>query len=294
VDTRLAWQLVRALPAGSGLLIVGDGDQLPSVGPGRVLGDIIDSGRLPVARLDTVFRQAAQSAIITNAHRINQGQAPRAHTGGGGELEDFYFIERDDPEAMVQLLVDLAARRLPARLGVDGMRDIQILTPMKRGLLGTVHLNQVLQEALNPTGPAIERLGVRWRVGDKVMQTVNDYDKDVFNGDIGFLEGVNAEEGTLTVRFEERSLVYEGEDLERLVPSYAISIHKSQGSEFPVVIIPLHTQHYMLLQRNLLYTGVTRGRRLMVLVGSRKAVQMAVNRADSQGRLTGLLRYLYL
>ncbi|PID79201.1 ATP-dependent RecD-like DNA helicase [bacterium DOLZORAL124_64_63] len=292
VDTRLAWQLVRALPAGAGLLLVGDGDQLPSVGPGRVLGDIIDSGRLPVARLDTVFRQAARSAIITNAHRINRGLLPRAHTGGGGKLEDFYFIERDDPEAMAALLVDLAARRLPARLGVDGLRDIQILTPMKRGLLGSGHLNAMLQQALNPTGPTLERQGVSWRVGDKVMQTVNDYDKDVFNGDIGFLEAVDTDAGTLAVRFGERSVLYEAQDLERLVPSYAISIHKSQGSEFPVVMIPVHTQHYMLLQRNLLYTGVTRGRKLVILLGSRKAVQMAVERADSRRRVTGLPRYL--
>lgn len=293
VDTVLAWQLVRALPAGAGLLLVGDGDQLPSVGPGRVLADIIESGRLPVARLDTVFRQAARSAIITSAHRINKGQPPAVHAGGAeGPLEDFYFIERDDPEQMVDLLVDLAARRLPARLGVDARRDIQILTPMKRGLLGTHHLNAVLQEALNPAGDSVTLGSVVWRVGDKVMQTVNDYERDVFNGDIGLIERVDAAEAQLVVDFDGRPVVYGREDLGNLAHSYAVSIHKSQGSEFPVVIIPLHTQHYMLLQRNLLYTAVTRGKKLVVLLGSRKAVHMAVSRADTRRRLTGLPLYL--
>ncbi len=293
VDAILAWQLIRALPADATLLLVGDVDQLPSVGPGRVLADLIDSGKLPVARLDEVFRQAASSAIVTNAHRINRGEAPLPGArGSGAGLEDFYFIERDDPEDIADLLVDLVSTRLPQKLGIDPIEDIQVLTPMKRGVLGTINLNHRLQRVLNPEGVSVNRQAVTWRVGDKVMQTVNNYDKDVFNGDIGVVEAVDAPGEELLVRFESGTVDYDLRDLDELMHSYAVSIHKSQGSEFPVVVIPLHTQHYMLLQRNLLYTGVTRGRRLVVLVGSRRAVQVAVGRADSQRRVTMLEGFL--
>ncbi len=293
VDAKLAWQLVRALPENASVLLVGDVDQLPSVGPGRVLGDIIDSGRLPVARLDEVFRQAARSAIVTNAHRINAGQAPLpGGRGSAADLEDFYFIERDDPEAIADLVIDLVAERLPARLDVDPIEDIQVLTPMKRGELGAVNLNLRLQKVLNPHGTSIVRQGVCWREGDKVMQTINNYDKDVFNGDIGVVEKVDAAQEELLVRFDRQSVAYDLTELDELMHSFAISIHKSQGSEFPVVVMPLHTQHYMLLQRNLLYTGVTRGRRLVVLVGSRRAVQLAVCQTDSRLRVTMLKNFL--
>ncbi len=293
VDAMLAWQLVRALPKDAQLLLVGDVDQLPSVGPGRVLADAIDSGCLPVARLEEVFRQAASSAIVTNAHRINRGEAPLPGArGADAGLEDFYFIERNDPEAIADLVVDLVSNRLPKRLAVDAIEDIQVLTPMKRGELGTNNLNHRLQEVLNPVGQSVNRQGAVWRVGDKVMQTVNNYDKDVFNGDIGVVESVDTAGEELLVRFERESVDYDLRDLDELMHSYAVSIHKSQGSEFPVVVIPLHTQHYMLLQRNLLYTGVTRGRQLVVLVGSRRAVQVAVGRADSNQRVTMLEGFL--
>lgn len=293
VDAMLAWQLIRAIPENAMLLMVGDVDQLPSVGPGRILGDVIDSDKLPVARLDEIFRQAASSAIVTNAHRINHGDAPLpGGRGADAGLEDFYFIERDDPESIADLVVDLVAKRLPSRLDVDPIEDIQVLTPMKRGVLGTINLNHRLQAILNPSGTSVNRHGAVWRIGDKVMQTVNNYDKDVFNGDIGVVEAVDAAGEELVVRFERESVDYDLRDLDELMHSYAVSIHKSQGSEFPVVVIPLHTQHYMLLQRNLLYTGVTRGRRLVVLVGSRRAVQVAVGRADSHQRVTMLEEFL--
>ncbi len=293
VDAILAWQLVRALPENASVLLVGDVDQLPSVGPGRVLGDIIDSGRLPVARLNQVFRQAAHSAIVTNAHRINAGHTPLpGGRGSDADMEDFYFIERDDPEAIADLVIGLVAERLPARLGVDPIEDIQVLTPMKRGELGTVSLNLRLQEVLNPDGTSVVRQGVCWREGDKVMQTINNYDKDVFNGDIGVVEKVDPAGGELMVRFDRQEVAYDLTELDELMHSFAVSIHKSQGSEFPVVVMPLHTQHYMLLQRNLLYTGVTRGRRLVVLVGSRRAVQLAVRQTGGRLRVTMLKNFL--
>lgn len=296
VDVVLAWQLMAALPSGATLLIVGDRDQLPSVGPGRVLADLIESGKLPVAVLDEVFRQAALSAIVTNAHRINAGQIPlpgqRKSQGEDADLEDFYFIERDDPQAIEDLLIQLVSRRLPRSLKIDPVRDIQVLTPMRRGNLGTGHLNQRLQAELNPRGDSVQRLGVTWRVGDRVMQTVNNYDKDVFNGDAGIILALDAAEGELLIAFEERQCTYTVQELDELVHSYAATIHKSQGSEYPVVVIPLHSQQYVLLQRNLLYTAVTRGRRLVVLVGSKQAVSRAVKNQDSRKRVTTLQHWL--
>ncbi len=293
VDAKLAWQLVRALPEKASLLLVGDVDQLPSVGPGRVLADVIDSGCLPVARLDQIFRQAARSSIVTNAHRINCGQVPLPGVrGADADLEDFYFIERNEPEEVAELVVDLVAKRLPARLGVNPISDIQVLTPMKRGVLGTVNLNLKLQKILNPHGESLLRQGVVWRQGDKVMQTINNYDKDVFNGDIGIVESVDLGSEELLVRFDRQSVAYDLTELDELMHSYAVSVHKSQGSEFPVVVMPIHTQHYMLLQKNLLYTAVTRGRRLVVLVGSKKAVQLAVRQTDSRMRVTMLEGFL--
>ena len=293
VDVILAWQLISALPPGATLLIVGDRDQLPSVGPGRVLGDLIFSGALPVAILDEVFRQAALSSIVTNAHRINSGQMPEANPRGESQkIEDFYFIERDAPQAIEDLVVDLVGRRLPRSLGVDPIEDIQVLTPMRRGNLGTFNLNLRLQSELNPRGDSIQRVGVTWRVGDRVMQTVNNYDKDVFNGDSGVIQTLDPSTGELVIRFEDRVCTYASAELDELIHAYAATIHKSQGSEYPVVVIPLHTQQYVLLQRNLLYTGVTRGRRLVVLVGSRQAVNRAVKNQDSRQRVTTLPHWL--
>jgi exodeoxyribonuclease V alpha subunit len=292
VDTILAWQLLSALPPGAVLLLVGDRDQLPSVGPGRVLADAIASGRLPVAVLDEVFRQAAQSAIVTNAHRINRGLMPEVSHAGRDHLEDFYFIAREDPEEIADLVVDLVAHRLPRRLKVDPVADIQVLTPMRRGNLGTANLNLRLQAALNPQGQQVMRAGVTWRVGDRVMQTVNNYDKDVFNGDAGLIIGLDPGDQEIHVRFEERQATYAYAELDELIHAYAATIHKSQGSEYPVVVMPLHTQQYMLLQRNLLYTGVTRGRQLVVLVGSSRALKRAVHNSEAGQRVTLLGHWL--
>ncbi len=293
VDAVLAWQLLQALPPGARLLLVGDRDQLPSVGPGRVLGDVLESGRVPVAVLDEVFRQAAGSAIVTNAHRINRGEMPLAgERGEDAGLQDFYYIERADAGQIEELIVDLVARRLPRRLDVDPIADIQVLAPMRRGTLGTIHLNARLQEALNPEGPSVQRLGVTWRVGDRVMQTVNNYDKEVFNGDAGRIVSLDPSTAEMQVRFEDKQCTYAPAELDELLHSYAATVHKSQGSEYPVVVIPLHGQHHLLLQRNLLYTGVTRGKRLVVLLGAASAVRRAVSTLDSRRRVTTLGAWL--
>lgn len=288
LDVVLAYQLIRAIPKEAALILVGDVDQLPSVGPGCVLRDVIESGILPVCRLTEVFRQAAQSAIVTNAHKINQGQMPHFPKGKveSPEKTDFYFIEADEPEKVVDLVLRLIAQSIPERFGLDPFEDIQLLTPMQKALLGSRNLNLVLQQALNPHGSAIERYGWTFRIGDKVMQTVNNYDKDIFNGDIGRIIKLDEIEQEVTIRFDERQVVYEFNKLDEVVLSYATTVHKSQGSEYPAVVLPIHTQHYALLQRNLLYTAITRGRKLVVLVGSWKAVSMAVKRVESKKRVT--------
>jgi exodeoxyribonuclease V alpha subunit len=287
VDLVLAHQLVRAIPPDAALILVGDVDQLPSVGPGCVLRDIIESGAVPVCRLTEIFRQAAKSAIVMNAHRVNKGLFPVFRETAGGELTDFYFCEAEEPEKGQGIILKLVQERIPKRfrLRID---DIQVITPMQRGELGARSLNALLQNALNPTGPSVQRYGWTFRVGDKVMQTVNDYEKDVFNGDIGRIASLDEVDQEMTVDFEGRQVVYDYQELDELVLSYAITIHKSQGSEYPAVVIPLHTQAYMLLQRNLLYTALTRGRKLVVIVGSKKAVAMAVKRVESRGRVTRL------
>jgi exodeoxyribonuclease V alpha subunit len=295
VDLPLAHQVVRAIPRHASLLLVGDVDQLPSVGPGCVLRDVIDSGAVPVCRLTEVFRQAAASAIITNAHRINEGRMPdlSAQAGPSGKpATDFYFVNADEPERGVELIVEMVRKRIPERFGHDPLEDIQVITPMRRGALGANNLNDVLQGRLNPEGPSVERFGQTYRVGDKVMQTVNNYDKDVYNGDIGRIAGVDVEKGELHVRFEGRTIKYDLRELDELSLSYAITVHKSQGSEYPVVIVPIHTQHYVMLQRNLLYTAITRSRKLVVLVGTEKAVAMAVKRASTRRRITTLRQRL--
>jgi exodeoxyribonuclease V alpha subunit len=290
VDVMLMQALTKALPNAAALLIVGDIDQLPSVGPGQVLADIISSGALPVVRLTEVFRQAAQSRIITTAHRINQGFIPDL-TQPEGE-SDFYFVPAE-PETAVLRIVELVKTRIPKRFGLDPIRDIQVLCPMNRGGVGARSLNIELQAALNPAGPnKVERFGWTFAPGDKVMQIENDYDKEVYNGDIGYIQEVNLDDGELTASFDSRSVTYGFGELDTLVPAYAATIHKSQGSEYPAVVIPVMTQHYPMLQRNLIYTGVTRGKRLVVLVGQKKAVAIAVRNASGRRRWSKLNEWL--
>ncbi len=287
VDVMLMQALMKAVPDRAALLIVGDIDQLPSVGPGQVLADVISSGAVPVVRLTEVFRQAAQSQIIVNAHRINQGVIPDLRKP---ETEsDFYFVEADNPETAVPRIIELVKTRIPRRFGLDPIRDVQVLCPMNRGGVGARSLNIEIQAALNPAGERkIERFGWTFAPGDKVMQIENDYDKEVYNGDIGFVADVEPEEGKLTASFDGRSVTYGFGELDALVPAYAASIHKSQGSEYPAVVIPVMTQHYAMLQRNLLYTGVTRGKRLVVLVGQKKAIAIAVRNVSGRRRWSKL------
>ncbi len=287
VDVMLMQSLVNAIPDTAALLIVGDIDQLPSVGPGQVLADIIGSGTVPVVRLTEVFRQAAQSRIITTAHQINQGQIPNLGKADGET--DFYFIPADDPEDAVPKIINLVGKHIPRKFGLDPIRDIQVLCPMNRGGVGARSLNIELQAALNPNPAAkVERFGWTFAPGDKVMQIENDYDKDVFNGDIGYIQAVDTVEGELTVDFDGREVNYLFGELDTLVPAYAATIHKSQGSEYPAVVIPVMTQHYAMLQRNLLYTGLTRGKKLVILVGQRKAIAIAVKNEAGRRRWSKL------
>ncbi len=286
LDIQLAQQLVCAIPRSASLLLVGDVDQLPSVGPGSVLRDIIKSDVFPVERLTHVFRQAAQSHIITNAHRVNHGQLPIPGEPKSGS--DFYFIEVEDSEKGADTVVKMVRNNIPKKFGFNAISDIQVLTPMHRGAMGAQNLNIKLQDALNPKGDTIERFGYKYRVGDKVMQIENDYDKEVFNGDIGLVKSISMDDHEIVVVFEGRSVAYSFNEIDELVPSFAITIHKSQGSEYPCVVIPVHTQHYIMLQRNLLYTAVTRGRKLVVLIGTWKALGLAVKRMDAHQRITTL------
>jgi len=291
VDVPIMNALTRAIPRHAALLLVGDVDQLPSVGPGQVLADVIGSERVPVARLSEVFRQAAESRIVVNAHRINQGQMPTSSKAG--EESDFYLIEIADPEEGVAKLIEIVTKRIPRRFGLDPVRDVQVLSPMQRGVLGARNLNIELQRVLNPDPPAmVERFGWRFAPGDRVMETQNDYDREVFNGDLGMVARIDEEEGALVVDFEGREVVYPFGELDTLVLAYATTIHKSQGSEYPAVVIPVTTQHYTMLARNLLYTGVTRGKRLVVLVAQRRAVGMAVRGGSTKPRWTKLREWL--
>ena len=291
VDVMLMYALLSALPANAALLVVGDVDQLPSVGPGQVLADAISSGALPVARLTEVFRQAAESRIIVNAHRINEGDLPELARPDGES--DFYFVRADEPETALQRVIELVGTRIPGRFGFDPVQDIQVLCPMQRGDVGARRLNKELQETLNPSGERkVERFGWTFSRGDKVMQTENDYDREVYNGDIGFVQDVDPETAEITVEFDGRVLAYGYGELDALVPAYATTIHKAQGSEYPAVVIPVTTQHYIMLQRNLLYTGVTRGKRLVVLVGQHKAIAIAVGAVSGRRRWSKLREWL--
>jgi exodeoxyribonuclease V alpha subunit len=291
LDILLMNNLLKAIPPIATLLLVGDVDQLPSVGPGNVLGDIIASGRVETVKLTEVFRQAQESLIIVNAHRINRGEFPVAATPQDKKA-DFYFIEREEPEQALVLIKELCAVRLPKSFHLDSYEDIQVMTPMHRGLVGVTSLNAELQMLLNPTGKEVVRGGRCFRINDKVMQIVNNYEKEVFNGDIGRVVGIEEEEQKIIVRYDERLVDYGWHELDELVLAYAISIHKSQGSEYPAVVVPLLSQHYIMLQRNLLYTAITRARKLVVLVGSRKAMAMAIRNNKVQRRYTGLAERL--
>jgi exodeoxyribonuclease V alpha subunit len=291
VDVMLMQALLRAVPDRAALLIVGDIDQLPSVGPGQVLADIISSSAVPVVRLIEVFRQAAQSRIITSAHRINQGSVPDLSPPESDS--DFYFVQAQDSETAVARIIELVKTRIPKRFGLDPVRDIQVLCPMNRGGVGARSLNIELQTALNPADERkVERFGWTFAPGDKVMQIENDYEKEVYNADIGFIEDVDVNASELIASFDGKSVTYGFGELDALVPAYAATIHKSQGSEYSAVVIPILTQHYAMLQRNLLYTGVTRGRRLVVLVGQKKALAIAVRNVSGRKRWSKLGEWL--
>lgn len=289
MDLALTHHLLAAIPAEASLLLVGDADQLPSVGPGNVLGDLIDSGAIPTVRLQTIFRQAKSSLIVTNAHLVNRGEMPLKGTETD-DLSDFYFIDKDDAEEAVDIITRMVTDRIPGRFGIDPRKDAQILSPMRRGPLGTDNLNRVMRDALNPDGQRLK--GDRFRVGDRVMQTRNNYEKEVFNGDVGRIVSYDSEWDELTIDFGAREVIYHVSETDEIIPAYAVTIHKSQGSEYPVVVVPLSTQHYVLLRRNLLYTALTRGKRLVVLVGSERALRMAVENAAVEPRYTGLAEKL--
>jgi exodeoxyribonuclease V alpha subunit len=291
IDVPLMNAITRAIPSRSGLLLVGDVDQLPSVGPGRVLADVIESGAVPVARLTEVFRQAAESRIVANAHRINRGEMPVSPKSG--EASDFFFVECKDPDDGAAKVVEVVGNRIPKRFGMDAIRDVQVICPMQRGALGARALNADLQKALNPNqSPRVERFGSVFLPNDKVMQTENDYDKEVFNGDLGTVTAIDEEEGILRASFDGREVDYPFAELDTLAPAYAITIHKSQGSEYPAVVITLTTQHYTMLARNLLYTAVTRGKRLVIVVGQRRALAIAVRTSNARRRWTKLDEWL--
>ena len=272
IDIALMNALLRALPDTARLILVGDVDQLPSVGPGNVLRDIIDSNEVPVVRLTQIFRQSEGSHIVHNAHRINDGQMPTIDNSGSS---DFYFIEATEPARVVELVDDLCASRLPKHGGWDPLRDIQVLSPMYRGDTGALNLNQRLQQRINPEGRPYRHRGTELRVGDKIMQIKNNYDKGVFNGDMGIIERLDADKQMLWVHFDD-IVEYDQSDLDELTLAYAITTHRSQGSEFPVVVLPLTTQHYVMLQRNLLYTAITRAKQMVVNVSTKKALKLAI------------------
>ncbi len=289
IDTFLMYSLLKALPDHVRVIFVGDINQLPSVGPGNVLKDMISSLSLPVTMLTEIFRQAAGSHIITNAHRINRGIFPQLYNG---QNSDFFFMECQGNQDVLNTIIKLVSQRLPNRYGFNPTEDIQVLAPMKKGMIGTENLNQALQQILNPKEMALFRAGYKFQVGDKVMQIRNDYKREVFNGDIGYIQEIDSEEQQVLVRFEDRDVPYDYSDLDELVLAYAISIHKFQGSECPCVVMPVHTSHFMLLHRNLLYTGITRGKKLVVLVGTKKALAIAVKKDDVQKRHTSLQQTL--
>ncbi|VFQ43248.1 SF1B family DNA helicase RecD2 [Desulfoluna butyratoxydans] len=292
VDTLLMHRFLDAVPVEATVVFVGDIFQLPSVGPGNVLSDLIASDRLKTYALTRIFRQAQESPIVMNAHKVRTGEFPDANPEEGKGPSEFYFIETGDPVKVMQRVVELCAKRIPATYGYTPLEEIQVLTPMHKGDVGTISLNVALQEALNETGDALQSLGRTFREGDKVMHLKNNYEKEVFNGDIGIICEVNKKEKTLKVNYEGRKVAYETEELDELTLAYAISVHKSQGSEYPAVVVPVTTQHYPLLQRNLLYTAMTRGKELVILIGTRRAVEIALSNNRPNMRCSHLDRRL--
>lgn len=288
VDTTLMHHLLKAVPQEATLILVGDVDQLPSVGAGNVLKDIIDSMVIPTVRLTEIFRQAKESLIIVNAHRVNNGQMP-VFTYHKDQLQDFYFFEIEEPEKVLEKILELCKEKIPGKFGFHPVHDIQVLTPMHRGVAGASNLNAELQKHLNHSTDELTRGGKVLKAGDKVMQIRNNYDKEVFNGDIGRILRIDREEQEIVVDYDGRHISYEYSELDEIVLAYAVSVHKSQGSEYPVVVMPILTQHYMLLQRNLLYTGITRGKKLVIVVGTKKALAIAIKNNKPQKRYT-LLR----
>jgi len=285
VDIILMYNLLKAVPDEAVVILVGDVDQLPSVGPGNVLRDIIDSNCVNVVRLTRIFRQAQGSLIITNAHRINKGEFPVLK---GDRTGDFFFIEEDDPQQVVEQIKALCTKRLPVYYRVDAINDIQVLTPMQRGEAGVRNLNEVLQETLNSSHVCLNYNGGKYKLRDKVMQIKNNYDKNVFNGDIGIITQVDTEDRQVMIRFDNNEVPYDISELDEVVLAYATTIHKSQGSEYKIVIAPFITQHFMMLQRNLLYTCVTRAKQVMVLIGTKKALAIALKNNKVEQRNTSL------
>ncbi len=285
VDTILMYHFLKAVPKEATLILVGDVDQLPSVGAGNVLKDIIDSNFIPTVRLTEIFRQAKESLIILNAHRVNSGQMP-IFTYHKDHPQDFYFFDIEEPEKALEKIIELCKEKIPKKFGFNSVNDIQVLTPMHRGIVGASNLNAELQKHLNHSRDEFTRGGKVLKVGDKVMQIRNNYDKEVFNGDIGRIVKIDSEEQEIVVDYDGRPVAYEYSELDEIVMAYAVSVHKSQGSEYPVIVMPILTQHYMLLQRNLLYTGITRGKKLVILVGTKKAIAIAIKNNKPQKRYT--------
>lgn len=289
IDTLLMYSLLKAIPRTARVIFVGDINQLPSVGPGTVLLDMIRSLQIPVVTLNEIFRQAQGSQIIVNAHKINQGQFPDIHNPAGS---DFFFVEAEEPEDVLKQIVKLVAQKIPAKYGYHAIHDIQVLSPMKRGIVGTENLNTVLQEHLNPQKEALFKAGRKFQIKDKVMQIRNNYQKEIFNGDVGVIVAIDLEDQAVCISFDGREVIYEFSELDEVILAYAVSIHKYQGSECPCVVIPVHTTHFKLLHRNLLYTGVTRGKKLVVVVGTKKALALAVKNDEIKQRHTGLKQAL--
>ena len=285
IDTYLMYQLLKAIPDKCRVILIGDIDQLPSVGPGNVLRDLIDSEIIPTQTLKFIFRQGKGSKIISSAHSINEGYFPKLTSEPN---DDFFFMEAIEPEEVLAKIVEVVSKRVPTKYHFDPYKDIQVLTPMRKGIIGTESLNQKLQEVLNPEGKSLTWYGKRYRVKDKVMQLKNNYNKEVFNGDVGTIQNISEEDGSLIISFEGKDVLYEFSELDEINLAYAVSIHKYQGSESPCIVMPIHTHHFKLLCRNLLYTGVTRGKKLVILIGTKKALAIAINNNEIEKRYTAL------
>lgn len=289
LDIVIAHNLLKAIEPSSSIVFVGDIDQLPSVGPGNFLKDLISSGKIAVTRLEKIFRQAARSLIVKNAHKINSGEFPYLISDQSSDMnQDFYFVEKENPEDVLAALKDLVCERIPRKFSYNPIHHIQVISPMYKGILGVNNLNSELQEILNPDDNYLVKGSMSLRVGDKVIQNKNNYDKDVFNGDIGIIRAINREDHSVRISFFDKTIEYEYDDLDEISLAYAVSVHKSQGSEYPAIVMPIHTQHFIMLQRNLLYTAITRGKKLVCLVGTKKALAIAIKNDAVKERHSGL------